>query len=55
MNIRIVSIVDDDLDIAQLFYKTLRGIAGISVLKFNDPLIALKHFANNKDEYFLVI
>jgi DNA-binding NtrC family response regulator len=54
-NKRIVSIVDDDLNIAELFYEPLRGITGISVFRFNNPLIALKHFANNKDDYVLVI
>ena len=54
-NKRIVSIVDDDLNIAELFYEPLREATGISGFRFNDPLIALKNFANNKDDYVLVI
>jgi DNA-binding NtrC family response regulator len=51
----IVSIVDDELDITELFHDALSGISGISVFTFNDPILALKHFTNNKDEYVLVI
>ena len=47
--------MDDDLDIAELFYEPLREATGISGFRFNDPLIALKNFANNKDDYVLVI
>jgi DNA-binding NtrC family response regulator len=54
-NNRIVSIVDDELDITELFHDALCSISGISVFTFNDPILALKHFTNNKDEYVLVI
>jgi DNA-binding NtrC family response regulator len=55
-NKRIVSIVDDELDISELFHDALSNkIAGISVVSFNDPVIALEHFTANKKNYALVI
>lgn len=51
-----VSIVDDDLDITQLFHDALReNVVGISVFAFNDPVKAFEHFTGNKDSYALVI
>jgi DNA-binding NtrC family response regulator len=55
-NKRIVSIVDDDVYIAQLFHETLsENIDGISVFSFNDPILAFEHFTENKENYALVI
>ena len=55
-NKRIVSVVDDDLDITKLFHIALyENVNGISVVSFNDPVIALEHFAANKDAYAVVI
>ena len=55
-NKKIVSIVDDEIDITDLFHDALSNkIAGISVFSFNDPLIALEHFIDNKENYALVI
>ena len=55
-NIRIVSIVDDELDITQLYQDAIYGhINGISVVCFNNPVTALEHFIENKIEYALVI
>lgn len=55
-NIRIVSIVDDELDITQLYQDAIYGhINGISVVCFNNPVTALEHFIENKKEYALVI
>lgn len=55
-NIRIVSIVDDELDITQLYQDAIYGhINGISVVCFNNPVTALEHFIENKMEYTLVI
>lgn len=52
----IVSIVDDEIDITELFRDALRrSIADISVVSFNDPLLALEHFTANKERYSLVI
>jgi DNA-binding NtrC family response regulator len=55
-NEKIVSVVDDDLNTTELFHVALsENIDGISVVSFNDPVIALEHFAANKDAYVLVI
>lgn len=53
---KIVSIVDDEIDITKLFhYAISTSIEGVSVITFNDPVIALEHFADNKKNYALVI
>lgn len=53
---RIVAIVDDDIDIPDLFHDVLyQNIDGISVIAFNDPIIAYEHFTENKKNYILVI
>ena len=55
-NKKIVSVVDDDLNTTELFHIALsENIEGISVVSFNDPVIALEHFAANNDAYVLVI
>jgi DNA-binding NtrC family response regulator len=56
INNRIVGIVDDELDITQLYQDAIYGhISGISVVCFNNPLTALEHFIENKKDYALVI
>ena len=56
VNTKIVSVVDDDLNTTELFHIALsENIDGIYVVSFNDPVIALEHFAANKDAYVLVI
>lgn len=53
---KIVSIVDDELDITELFHDAVcDSIDGVSVVSFNDPVIALEHFTQNKERYALVI
>jgi DNA-binding NtrC family response regulator len=52
---RLVAIVDDELDIANLFRDHLRGIKDILVFTFTDPVLALEHFINNKHHYSLII
>ena len=53
---RLVAIVDDDIDITQLFHDALsENIDGISVVAFNDPIIAIEHFTENRENYALVI
>jgi len=53
---RFVSIVDDDIDTTELFHQYLcENIHGISVVAFNDPIIAFEHFAEHKDRYALMI
>lgn len=55
-NIKIVSIIDDGLDITQLYQDAIYGhINGISVVCFNNPITALEHFIENKKDYALVI
>ena len=55
-NNKIVSIVEDDLDISMLFQEALCGkIEGASVVSFNDPMTALKHYTKNKHQYAVVI
>ena len=55
-NKKIVSIVDDDVYVAQLFHEALsENIDGISVFSFTDPIMAFEHFLKNKENYALVI
>ena len=55
-NNKIVSIVENEIDITELFHDGLcNNIDGITVVTFNDPVIALEHFADNKENYALVI
>jgi len=53
---KIVCVIDDDLDISRLFYEVLHeNINGVDVFSFNDPILALKHFAENESNYALII
>ena len=53
---KIVNIVDDEIDVTELFQDALcDNIDGITVVAFNDPIIALEHFTENKENYALVI
>ncbi len=55
-NKKIVSIVDDDIHIAKLFHEAIRqNIDGILVFSFNDPVMALEHFTENKENFALII
>lgn len=55
-NTRIVSIVDDELDITNLFQDALSSnLNGTSIVSFTNPLTALNHFKENKEDYVLVI
>jgi len=55
-NHRIVSIVDDELDITRLFQDSISGkVNGTSVVSFTNPLTALEHFKDNKEAYVVVI
>jgi len=47
--------VDDELDIAALFYDALHTIKEIQVFKFTDPIMALEHIKINAKDYVLVI
>lgn len=52
---KLVAIVDDEEDIIELFKDALVSINGIAIFTFTDPVMALKHFAINKEKYALVI
>jgi len=55
-NDRVVSVVDDDISTAIFFHEALRqNIDGISVFSFTDPVKAVEHFTENKENYALVI
>ena len=52
----IVSIVEDELDIQNLFYDALsKTVYGVLLLSFSDSVLALEHFTYNKGKYRLVI
>jgi two-component system cell cycle response regulator CpdR len=50
-----VSVVDDNPDIILLFNEALKGISGITIFTFTDPILALEHFQANEYAYVLVI
>lgn len=52
---KLVSIVDDERDITELFRDALRRLPVLSIFTFTDPAIALEHFRINKRFYALVI
>jgi DNA-binding NtrC family response regulator len=55
-NERFISIVDDELDITELFSDALcQNVVDASVITFNDSVKALEHFTENKNMYALVI
>ena len=54
-NNRIVSIVDDDIDIVMLFHHALQSVARITLFTFTGPIMALKYFHINKHAYVAVI
>lgn len=55
-NSEIISIVEDELDITNLFHDALRKtVYGVSIVSFTDSVRALKHFKKNKKDYRLVI
>lgn len=55
-NKKIVSIVDDEIDITDLFQDALyTHIDDVSVVSFNNPTLALEHYSQNKQNYALII
>jgi DNA-binding NtrC family response regulator len=55
-NSEIVSIIEDELDITNLFHDALRKtVYGVSIVSFTDSVRALKHFKKNKKDYRLII
>ena len=55
VNNRIVSIVDDDPGTTIFFHEALRGIPGITIFTFTDPILALEHFQDKGYAYVAVI
>lgn len=52
----IVSIVDDEIDITNLFREAIcSNIDGVSVVSFNETTLALEHYIRNKQNYALMI
>ncbi len=49
-----VMVVDDDEELARLFKRLLEG-SGFNSVYFTDPLLALKHFKDDPQRYWLVI
>ena len=55
-NERIVSVIDDEIDISKLFQLALsENVDGVLVVSFNDPVAGFEHFTENKGSYALVI
>ena len=52
---KLVSIVDDELDITVLFRDALKAIEGVSVFTFTEPFLAVKHFTINRAAYVMII
>lgn len=52
---RLACIVEDDMDILQLYYDALKDIAGITLFKFTNPILALEHVRTNKNSYVFVL
>ncbi len=52
---RLVAIVDDELDIVNLFRDSISMNKAVSVFGFSDPMVALEHFRWNKNSYILII
>lgn len=52
---KIISVVDDDLDIVCLFFDALRAVSGVKKYKFTDGALAFEHFKVNRDSYSVII
>jgi DNA-binding NtrC family response regulator len=51
----LVAIIDDELDIVNLFRDALHNIKGVSIFTFTDATVAFEHFRFNNRAYVLVI
>ena len=51
----LVAIVDDELDIVNLFRDALSKIKELSIFTFTDPIVALEHIRVNKSKYAVVV
>ena len=52
---KLVAIIDHELDITVLFRDAIRGIRGISIFTFTNPIMALEHFKINRKDYRLIV
>lgn len=50
-----LAVVDDELDLANLFKDALSQISNVRVFAFSDPLLALEHFQHNQENYSCII
>ncbi len=50
-----MAIIDDELDIVNLFRDALNNIKGVSIFTFTDATVAFEHFRFNNSAYVLVI
>jgi two-component system response regulator (stage 0 sporulation protein F) len=51
----LIGVVDDELDIAQLFRDALQTTNGFTIFAFTDPKAAFEHFALNREDYTLIV
>lgn len=51
----LVAIIDDELEIVNLFRDALSKISGVSAFTFTDPMAAFEPFTLNKNAYALII
>jgi DNA-binding NtrC family response regulator len=51
----LVAIIDDELDIVNLFREALHNIKGVSIFTFTDATVAFEHIRINNSAYVLVI
>ena len=51
----LVAIIDDELDIVNLFREALNNIKTVSIFTFTDPMAAFEHFRINNSAYVLII
>lgn len=51
----LVAIIDDELDIVNLFREALNNIKTVSIFTFTDPMAAFEHVRINNSAYVLII
>ena len=51
----LIAVVDDELDIAQLFRDALQTTTGFTIFAFTEPKAAFEHFELNSEDYTLII
>jgi len=51
----LIAVVDDELDIAQLFRDALQTTNGFTIFAFTEPQTAFEHFELNREDYTLII